>query len=231
MLRDGLSPKPPTGTGLGEKAWLLAQIIGGVPPSTWSDAWSIEPGKLGRAADGHEWREALVAGWLIATERFHDPAWAKALWDNEAVARIEPKWSAPPLEHVFARAGSAEVVDAELRREIDSHPGALRSAHRVAVALLRWPNEWSDALARAVARLFKKYAGDDRMVFGSEFGMRALLDRCAHAVPVSAADAFLDGWPEQSEVWSTWAPAIDTLTSILRFRIDLHLAFNEESPA
>ena len=231
MLRDGLSPTPPASTGLGEKAWLLAQIIGGVPPSTWSNAWSIEPDKLIRAAEGHEWREPLVAGWLIATERFHDPAWAKALWDNEAVARIESKWSAPPLEHVFARAGAAEVVDAELRREIDSDPGSLRSAHRVAVALLRWPNEWSDALARAVARRFKKYAGDDRMVFGSEFGMRALLDRCAHAVPVSAADAFLDGWPEQSEVWSTWTSAVDILTSVLRFRIDLHLAFTEESSA
>jgi hypothetical protein len=61
--------------------------------------------------------------------------------------------------------------------------------------------------------------------------MRALLDRCAHAVPASAADAFLDGWPEQSDVWSTWASAIDTLTSVLRFRLDLHLAFNEEPPA
>ena len=229
MARDGVTLKPPDG--VGEKAWVLAQVIGAVPPSTWSAAWSIEPAKLIRAVDGHEWRDPLVAGWLTATERFHDTTWARALWDNEAVARVEPKWSAPPLEHVFTRAASADVVDAELRSEIDARHDALRSAHRVAIALLRWPNDWSDALARAVAKRLKQYAGGDRVVFASEFGMRALLERSAHAVPVSAADAFLDGWPEQSDVWSTWASAIDTLTSVLRFRLDLHLAFNEEPSA
>jgi len=67
--------------------------------------------------------------------------------------------------------------------------------------------------------------------FTGEFGLRALLERSAHAVPMSAADAFLDGWPEQSEVWSTWASAVDSLVSVLRFRVDLHLAFNEASSA
>ena len=231
MIRDGVTPKPPAGSGVGEKAWVLAQVIGGVPPSTWSTAWSIEPAKVIRAADGHEWREALVAGWLSATERFHDAAWAQALWDNETVARIEPKWGAPPLEHVFTRAAPPDVVDTALRRELDARQDALRGAHRVAVALLRWPNGWSDALARAIAKRLKQHAGGDRVPFTSEFGMRALLDRCAHAVPASAADAFLDGWPDQSDVWSTWASAIDTLASVLRFRLDLHLAFNEEPPA
>ena len=231
MIRDGVNPNPTPGSGVGEKAWALAQVIGAVPPSTWSAAWSIEPDRLLRAADGHEWREALVAGWLIATERFHDAAWAQALWDNEAVARIEPKWGAPPLEHVFTRAAPPDVVDSALRREIDARQDALRGAHRVAVALLRWPNEWSDALARTIAKRLKQHAGSDRVPFTSEFGIRALLERCAHAVPVSAAEAFLDGWPEQSDVWSTWASAIDALTSVLRFRLDLHLAFNEESSA
>ena len=231
MIRDGVNPKPPAGTGVGEKAWWLAQIVGAVPPSTWSAAWSIEPEKLIRAADGHEWREPLVAGWLTATERFHDGTWARALWDNEAVARIEPKWGAPPLEHVFTRAASAEHVDAELRREITARQDALRGSHRVLIAALGWPNDWSDALARTVAKRLKEYAGSDRVSFAGEFGMRALLERCGHAVPVSAAGAFLEGWSEQSDVWSTWASAVDTLASVLRFRIDLHLAFNEESPA
>ena len=231
MIRDGVNPKPPAGTGVGEKAWWLAQIVGSVPPSMWTEAWSIEAEKLIRAADGHEWREPLVAGWLTATERFRDATWARALWENEPVARIEPKWGAPPLEHVFTRAAPAEHVDAELRREIGADQAALRGAHRVLIAILGWPNEWSDALARAVAKRLEEYAGNDRVPFTGEFGLRALLERSAHAVPMSAADAFLDGWPEQSEVWSTWASAVDSLVSVLRFRVDLHLAFNEASSA
>jgi hypothetical protein len=231
MVRDGVNPKPPAGTGVGEKAWWLAQIIGSVPPSAWTEAWSIEPEKLVRAAGGHEWREPLAAGWLTATERFRDAAWARALWDNESVARIEPKWGAPPLEHVFTRAASAEHVDAALRQEIGAGQGALRGAHRVLIAILGWPNEWSDALARAVAKRLKEYTGQDRVTFTGELGLRALLERCGHAVPLSAADAFLDGWPEQSDVWPTWAAAVDALVSVLRFRNDLHLAFTGESPA
>jgi hypothetical protein len=230
-IRDGVNPKPPVGTGVGEKAWCLAQIVGGVPPATWTSLWSTDPDSLLRAADGHEWREPLVAGWLTAAERFRDEAWARAFWDNESVARIEPKWGAPPLEHVFTRVASVEHVDAELRRAIAAGRDSLRGTHRVLIALLGWPNEWSDALARAVAQRLKSYAGPDRVSFAVEFGLRALLERCAHTVPVSAADAFLDGWPEQSEVWPTWAPAVDTLASVLRFRNDLHLAFNEESRA
>jgi hypothetical protein len=231
LVRDGVNPKPPAGTGIGERAWWLAQIVGAVPPSTWTTAWSVDASTLLRAAEGHEWREPLVAGWLTATERHRDQAWAQALWESDALARVDLKWGAPSLEVVFTTTVSPDRVDAELLGAIGASHDALRGAHRVLVALLGWPNEWSDALARAIALRVKAYAGPDRVSFVGEFGIRALLERSTRAVPISAADVFLEGWPEQADVWPTWAPAVDTLTSVLRFRKDLHLAFNEESRA
>jgi hypothetical protein len=231
MIRDGITPKPPAGTGVGEKAWWLAQIVGAVPPSAWTAAWSLDADRIVRAVADHEWREPLVAGWLAATERYRDAAWARALWENEAIARIEPKWGAPPLEHVFTRVVPANQVDIELRQAIAGGRDVLRGAHRVLIALLGWPNAWSDALARVIARRLEEYAGPDRVPLTGEFGLKALVERCGQAVPVSAADVFLDGWPEQSDVWPTWATAVDALTSVLRFRQDLHLAFPEESSA
>jgi hypothetical protein len=231
MIRDGVNPKPPVGTAIGERAWWLAQIIAAVPPSTWTSAWPIDADTLVRAMDGHEWREPVVAGWLTATERFGDADWARALWDNEAVARIEPTWGAPSLEHVFVNVLPPEHVDAELRQAVAASPDALRGPSRVLIALLAWRSVWSDALARAIARRLREYAEPGRVAFAGEFGLRAVLDRCAHAVPVSAISAFLDGWPEQSDVWPAWASAVDALTSVLRFRHDLHLAFTEESSA
>ena len=227
LVRDGVTPKPAAGTGIGEKGWWLAQIIGAVPPSTWTSAWSVDAAAVLRAADGHEWREPLVAGWLTATERHRDGVWAEAVWANERLTRIGAAWGAPSPEHVFTRVAPAERVDAELRRAIAAARDALRLDAMTLSAIIEWPNVWSDALARAVAARLKEYAGPGKVALAGEFGVRALLERCATAVPISAIGAFTDGWPEQSDVWPTWAPTIDKLSSVLRFRNDLHTAFTE----
>ena len=225
----GVEPKPPPG--IGERAWWLAQIVAAVPPSTRTAASSLEPRAALRAAEGHEWQEPLVAGWLTATERHRDTAWAHAFWENEPVARIAPQWNAPPAERVFTTVVSPEHVDAELRKAIGAGRDVLRANHPVLSALVEWPREWSEALARAVAHRLKEYVGYDQIQLAGEFGLRALLERCAQAVPVSAVDAFTDGWPDQSDAWPSWAPSVDALASALRFRTDLHLAFNEDLPS
>ena len=229
LVRDGVDTKPPIG--IGERAWWLARILAAVPPSTWTSAWSIEPKALLRAIEGHEWREPLIAGWLMSSAQHRDVAWASALWENESIARIDAGWGAPSPARVFTAVVSPERVDAELRRAIGAGRDVLRGNQPTLTAILEWPNGWSDALARAVAHRLKEYAGVDRVRLPGEFGIRALLERCAHAVPVSAIGMFTDGWPETSDAWPTWAPTIDTLASVLRFRNDLHLAFNEESPS
>jgi hypothetical protein len=224
MVRDGVDAKPPQG--IGERAWWLAQIIGVIPPSTWTSRWSVEPSALLKAVGGHEWKEPLVAGWLAATERHRDPKWAAAFWEHADGARVDPRWEAPAPERVFTTVAPVEQVDVELRRLVEADRNSLRGDSSVLVALLQWSHEWSDSLARAVARRLKAYAGDAKVPLTVEFGLRALVERCAHAVPVSAIGAFVDGWPEVSGASESWGPAIDSLSSVLRFRNDLHVAFN-----
>ena len=227
LMRDGLDPKPPAGSGIGERAWWLAQIIAAVPPAVWSTTWSIEPGALLEVAKEHEWREPLIAGWLTAAERHRDSAWARALWEHEQTTRAGSRWGAPSPERVFTSVVAPAEVDEALRRSIGAGHDTLRQNQPVLNAIIEWTHEWSDPLARAVAQRLKRYAGTDKVVLAGEFGLRALLERAALAVPVSAIDAFTDGWPDQAEAL-TWATATDRLASILRFRSDLHLAFSEE---
>jgi hypothetical protein len=224
LVRDGVDPKPPQG--IGERAWWLAQIIGAVPPSTWTSAWSLQPVAVLEAARGNEWSDPLVAGWLIATERSRDATWAAAFWKHADGARVDPRWEAPPPERVFTTVVPPDQVDFELRRSIEAEHNALRGDSAVLVALLQWPHEWSDSLARAVARRMKQYVADAKVPLAVEFGLRALIERCAHAVPASAFAAFIDGWPELSGASASWGPVIDSLASVLRFRNDLHLSFN-----
>ncbi|HEX6048294.1 MAG TPA: DUF5691 domain-containing protein [Gemmatimonadaceae bacterium] len=223
LVRDGVDPKPPQG--LGERAWWLSQIIGVVPPSTWTSRWSLDPAAILKATGGNEWSDALVAGWLTATERHRDASWAAAFWQYADAARVDARWAAPAPERVFTTVVAAEKVDGELRRMVDAERNSLRGDSSALVALLQWQHEWSDSLARAVARRLKQYVADAKAPLTVEFGLRALIERCAHAVPVSAIGAFIEGWPEGSGAWESWAPAVDSLSSVLRFRSDLDAAF------
>lgn len=225
LVRDGVDPKAPQG--IGERAWWLAQIVGVVPPSTWTAAWSLEPEEVLKLVDGHEWKDALFAGWLTATERHRDEAWASAIWKRERFARVSPPWNAPAPERVFATVVPPEHVDGELRRSIEAERDSLRGEHPVLVTLLQFPHEWSDELSRAVARRLKEYSSDSKGWPAVALGLRPLLGRAAHAVPVSAIEAFLDGWPQDSEQDQAWGRDVDALTSVLRFRRDVHQAFEQ----
>ena len=77
MIRDGIEPKPPQGAG--EKAWWLMHMLAAVPPSTWSQAWSITPAQLVDLAAAGEWKQPLLVGWVQAAGRFADVPWAGAL--------------------------------------------------------------------------------------------------------------------------------------------------------
>ena len=228
LVRDGVDAKPPAGPGIGERAWWLAQLIAAVPPVAWTSAWSLSPSAVLALVEDHEWREPLMAGWLTATERHRDAEWAAALWAHDKSSRIGSRWGAPSPERVFTSVVAPDVVDVELRQSIGAGHDVFRQSQSVLNAIIEWPHEWSDALARAVALRLKQHAGADKVALAGEFGLRALLERAALAVPISAIDAFTDGWPPQDEA-PTWTPAVDRLASVLRFRNDLHLAFSEES--
>jgi hypothetical protein len=223
LVRDGVEAKPPANSGIGERAWWLAQIVAAVPPSTWSERFALEPAAVIRAADG-DWRAPLVAGWLVATERHRDVAWATALWESDRAARVDAGWNAPSPEQVYTSVVPPAEVDAMLVKAINDQRDSLRGGHATYAAIVQWPHAWSDALARAVARRLKEYARQPGSLV-TQIGLHALIERCAQAVPVSAGDAFMDGWPEQADAPPAWVQHVDTLTSVIRFRTDLHLAF------
>ncbi|MEZ5582870.1 MAG: DUF5691 domain-containing protein [Candidatus Competibacteraceae bacterium] len=69
-LRDGVDPKSACPyPGLGERAWLLAQILSAAPPSQWCRRWDTQPAEIVQAIRNNEWRQALLIGWTRATLR------------------------------------------------------------------------------------------------------------------------------------------------------------------
>lgn len=77
MTRDGVeSRKYET---LGNKAWMLAQMIGMTPLATWAEIPGATPAMLIAAAAKTEWVEPLLCGWSIAAGRQRNAAWCGEL--------------------------------------------------------------------------------------------------------------------------------------------------------
>ena len=75
MVRDGISPKPPNGTG--RQAYWLRRVIGATPLGVWTAI--APPAQLLELRVEGDWRETLLAGWRDAALRRRDPDWALAL--------------------------------------------------------------------------------------------------------------------------------------------------------
>jgi hypothetical protein len=79
MIRDGITPKPPSSLKIGERAWWLVSIISRIPPKWWADQWNMAPDQLVALASKSEWKEALLEGWIAASHHYPDVAWIRAL--------------------------------------------------------------------------------------------------------------------------------------------------------
>jgi Family of unknown function (DUF5691) len=77
LRRDGLSNKPPYG--MGERAWLLLQIVSMAPLECWSTV-DDEPEKLLSRKMNDDWRSVLLQGWARAAVVQANPRWALAVY-------------------------------------------------------------------------------------------------------------------------------------------------------
>jgi hypothetical protein len=85
MIRDGIESKQPW-MGLGDKAGWLYQMVGRIPPATWSRLWSRSPVELAGAAVRSQWADALYLA-LIESALFHqDSEWIDALLPHRRLA-------------------------------------------------------------------------------------------------------------------------------------------------
>ena len=81
--RDGLDPKVlPIPRTVGDKSYLLAQILAAVPLPRWTERFQQTPEALLKAAARHEFASAVISGWALAALAQRDAAWNRAFFDE-----------------------------------------------------------------------------------------------------------------------------------------------------
>jgi len=197
---------------LGKQANLLAQMISLTPPSLWNEKWEQTPERILQAALKSEWKDALILGWSLATERSEDSDWAAAIAEVavrqtdglEIVGEVDMRG--------LIRLIPMEKLEALAKVSIVNTIKDLNDTHPMLVLLEAYDAQWSESLARTVMTSMQRQAGKNHwrlMRALPSFGLR---------VPVSLAETFIKDWPEDLKGWETW---IDQFCAVLRFRRDM----------
>ena len=206
----GFTSRP--GPGYGERAWLLRSILAHVRPERWIEWLQVDPsGLVDQAARSDEARP-LIEGWIEATARFGDPAWAAAILRNKDVpgkvsanvAQVMDRLS--PAERALAVADSAAVLEPSLL------------AGLAAAVPAPWPKALGDAVltaARSAGR--EQYPGADLYELVRAAALRLPPDR---ADELEAVASFKD----------ELRPALTDAIETIRLRSRIHEAFAAVPP-
>jgi hypothetical protein len=201
---------------LGKQANLLGQMISLTPPSFWNQKWKQPPEKILQAALKSEWKDALILGWILATERSGDSAWAAAIADAVVRQATDRTIAAEIDLRNIVNLIPVEKFKALAKASIVRTLNELNDTHPMLALLEAYETPWSEQLARTIMASVQRQAGQNHwrlMRALPSFGLR---------VPVSLTEIFTDNWPEDSKGWETW---IDQFCAVLRFRRDMTEAF------
>ncbi|HEY3229975.1 MAG TPA: DUF5691 domain-containing protein, partial [Roseiflexaceae bacterium] len=194
-IADGLDPRPPKD--VGEKAWLLQQVLALAPPSSW-------PISIIDAVQSSDWAQPALAGLGQAAAAYRDADWTEALlltWARATLKREIAPLNASALFQSLA-AARAEIV---LRRLLDTAPAA---APPLATD---WQQLWSPEFSRYfIGRLPALLQAWEYAATGVLRPASLCLDPCV----LPEAEQVLAGLPEG--VWTRMS--MDRLVRMLEFR-------------
>jgi len=230
MQRDGLSGTPPKG--MGQRVWLLRQMLGVIPPSYWSDSWKLSPADLIALADNAEESALLLEAWAEATATHQDAAWANALiqrWNSkrnfaimkhlpDLVALLPPESVEPWLEsRLYWVLG--QLYDVE---DVQDDFGMLDLLKSYTP---RWGQPWGEKLSRAVLDLAQLLATKRMRGPSPLFRWASDLSDFALYMAPSLASQTETGWPATLYYWSK---SVAHLQATLHFRKEMYARLDEQ---
>ena len=90
------------------------------------------------------------------------------------------------------------------------------SGHPVFWMLKEWQGPWGLELSREVLARLR-----ERAAFEVDYQLSSVLGGFALRLAPALAEEAATGWPEHSGRWPLWAPAVNGMVSILRFRSEM----------
>jgi hypothetical protein len=214
LIRDGIEPKPPQGTG--EKSWWLLQIVALTPLASWTRQFGKTPAEIVDANRAKEWRDTLLDAWTWATRRQRDPEWAEALL-NAWIEHRGGNVTRGPVP--WAEMLPKPMLEAFALRLLRTNTGPLMHAHPALPLLQQCGPTWSAELTRAVcdqmADRIQKKTGPDLSV------MAYSIELFAPFVPLELSAEFQALWKQAAEPMPYLQNRLDKHLAAAQFRREM----------
>ena len=216
-VRDGIERKAPARSGVGERSFWLAQMVGLVPPDVWRASTAASPVEFLDAAMGTDQSGALLAGLTAAAARHTALPWIEPLIDRWTAGAPdeEPHDAARSIVRLL-QAASDPPRSTLLERWL-----AGLDARRASLGLLvlnAMPGPWTPGVTRAAFAVVAELVRRDRQTWShprtalAAWGVRADL---TEAEPLMAAHL-------QAAAESPWRNAIGQVADLIDVRRAMH---------
>lgn len=217
MLRDGIEPKSNSRL-MGDKAYIIYQIVEAIPPTYWLDRWQANPHALLRDAADSEYAEVLVRGWRDTLFRFPNSTWADVFmqyWLSRQEKKLKDYYQ--PVFTGLSYDQFEGLVFEALRKDTE----ALWDKHPATELLLGYKGEgnWRPELVQTLVKSLKK-----RINSNNTYQWRLQkegLKKLALHTPPGMADELAQGWPEDSPSWPAWSRDVQEFLSLLELRKEM----------
>lgn len=226
MRRDGITPRPPAGTG--ERAWWLEEVLARTPLSTWP-----APGEFFARGVSEEWLGPVRRGMARAAAAQQDGAWAAALVD--AATAVLAAGGHPADRQLLAAllralpAGDLAARAAAGLRQGLASPAAVGVEQILALCPRPWPGAVAEAVLAALDERLGRGGegpargavpgarGPSRAEFSSNWRIVGICDLAALRLPADLAGRAV-GLAQQ---WRAARPNDPTVAVIERFAATL----------
>jgi hypothetical protein len=204
LRADALEAKAPKG--VGEKIWIVIQLLQLIPLSTWTQEWGVDAGVIVSAESEH--KNELLRAWIGASIQQKDGAWADALFPLALASKNEllvalldiltPESAERHLEGLFE-------VKIEERRQLQ------------ASLLARVTHSWSATFSRKVLEWLRKITAFESY----DWQTRNQLVQFVPRLDPETLRQCAGGWPVDSKGWEFWKSGVDELISAAQFRDEM----------
>lgn len=218
---DGERPRHES---LGQRAWLLFQMVRRSPLGWWTQHTGLSPAELLAATRKSDWAEALVRGWAHAALTQHAPDWHLALLAHPRIARwgdataLQARLSTEQREQHLLNQWDASVgTGTDSRTTFTALAELLRTSGLAAHAT------WGDAVASRMASVLHRHCANGNLVkdMQQDHGLRQHITDLACALPPGALDA-LATLPRHDDTSTSLSERLHTIHAIVAVRQTLH---------
>ncbi|MEQ9356988.1 DUF5691 domain-containing protein [Coleofasciculus chthonoplastes] len=221
ITRDGIDSKQPPQL-LGNKAWIILQIVAATPLSLWSELQEESPAEWIKAAKRSEWDHSLVEGWAVAAMGQQNTEWAEVILPFSSTFKgylIPQNKLIAGLINVL----SPEQRDSFLLNLFPSSKVPFDSTHPAFTLLTHCHSPWSAELTGIVLDGVRRYLAktDNPYDWSLSTGLKEFAYFMSPEIVPELSTRFNNIVPERSALASYWTEVIDEVLAVLNLRYEM----------